>query len=510
MKQVTFITILIASATQVVADEHWNQFRGANGDGIANATDLPVEFDEAKNIRWKTAIPGEGWSSPVVWEDEVWLTSGDLKKRELRAICVDLNTGKIIKNIKVFDMIERKVDPAYKHDSPHLNSVATPTSVVEDDRVYVSFGSQGIACLDRKTGDKVWKRRYLRRCQPVRQGSSPIVDDKKLYVAYDGTDQQFFVALDKKTGDTVWKQDRNVNTDWAQTLAKSGLKPKKGGGKPGDNKKSFATATIIEVNGKQQLIAPAAEATIAYDPENGKELWRVVLPGGFNVAARPLYANGLVYVFTSGLTRHLAAIKPDGQGDVTDSHVAWSNRRGPSIPSPIIREGMMFAVSDKGGIVRCLNAKTGEEIWKSRISGNHWASPIYANGRLYFSSKSGEVAVINAAVEGPGEPKKSRLRAEFIASPAVAGSSLLLRSTSHLYCVANGHSRTEQQVAADVYPDNSYAAKLKGDGKGGGKGQSNGDARSMALKMKLGELVKSGKLTLEEATELYNAANGKN
>jgi hypothetical protein len=168
----------------------------------------------------------------------------DLECREGRVqpmrlqICVDLEAGKITKDIKVFDMIVRKVDPAYTADSPHLNSPATPTPVVEEECVFVSFGSQGIACLDRKTGDKIWERRDLRIYQPVRQGSSPIVDSDNLYVAYDGTDQQFFVALDKKTGENGWKKDRNVETDWDATLRSRGFAPKEADDKPNDNKKA--------------------------------------------------------------------------------------------------------------------------------------------------------------------------------------------------------------------------------------------------------------------------------
>ena len=181
MKQLlaAFLSVLGLQATN--ADEHWNEFRGPQGNGISNAVNLPVEFDEAKNVRWKLAIPDKGWSSPVIWENEIWLTTGSDEEKRLRAICVDLASGKITKDIKVFDMIERKVDPAYTADSPHLNSPATPTPVVEEERVFVSFGSQGIACLDRKTGGKIWERRDLRIYQPVRQGSSPIVDNDNLY-----------------------------------------------------------------------------------------------------------------------------------------------------------------------------------------------------------------------------------------------------------------------------------------------------------------------------------------
>lgn len=448
---VFFLTIATGVLRAAAQDTttHWNQFRGPGGAGISAAIDLPVEFDETKNVRWKIAIPDSGWSSPVVWENEIWLTTGSDEKKELRAICVDLESENITKDIKVFDMIGRKVDLAYTADSPHLNSPATPTPVVEKDRVFVSFGSQGIACLDRKTGGRTWERRDLRIYQPVRQGSSPIVDDKNLYVAFDGTNQQFFVALDKKTDETVWKTDRNVSTDWDATLRSRGFTPKKGG-KPNDNKKSFATATLIEVDGGRQLIAPAAEATISYDPDTGKELWRMLHPGGFNVSARPIYANGLVYVFTSGLTGYLMAIKPDGSGDVTDTHVAWSTTRStPNIPSPVIVDDLLFMVTDKGGIARCLDARTGEEIWKKRLGGDHWASPIYGNGKLYLSSKQGDVTVLPASREEPQILVRNKMIASFIASPAVANSSLILRSTTHLYCLSNGYHRSEAEVATD-------------------------------------------------------------
>jgi len=460
VKQILAVLLSALSLQATYAVEHWNQFRGPRGNGISTAMHLPVEFDEAKNVCWKIAIPDEGWSSPVVWGNEIWLTAGSDEKKELRAICVELKSGKFVKNIKVFDMIDRKVDPAYGYDSPHLNSPASPTPVVKEDRVFVSFGSQGIACLDRKTGDKIWERRDLRIYQPCRQGSSPIVDDRSLYVAYDGTDQQFFVALDKETGETRWKKDRNVETDWDATLRSRGFAPEEASDKPNDNKKSFATATLVDVGGQRQLTAPAAEATIAYDPETGDELWRTLHPGGFNVAARPIHAHGMVYVFTSGLTASLMAIRPGGSGGVTDTQVAWSTTRGtPEIPSPVIVGDLLFMVTDKFGIVRCLDAKTGEEIWKTRIGGNHWASPLYAAGKLYFCSKEGDVAVLDASAGAPSSVAKNRMDASFIASPAVGGESLILRSTTHLYCLARGFERSDEQVTADIYPDRKEPQK---------------------------------------------------
>ena len=496
-----FLLVLALDGRVSADDSHWNQFRGPNGDGKSVANGLPYEFGESKNVRWKIAIRDSGWSSPVVWENEVWLTTGSDETNELRAMCFDLETGKVKWDLKVFDMIERKVDPAYTFDSPHLNSPATPTPVVEVDCVYVSFGSQGIACVNRLTGEKVWERRDLRIYQPVRQGSSPIVDDKNLYVAFDGTDQQFFIALDKKTGATRWKVDRNVETDWSKTLADRGMSPKKGG-KPNDNKKSFATATLIEVDGQRQLIAPAAEAIISYDPMTGQELWRTVHLGGFNVAARPIYASGLVFVFTSGLSNYLMGIRPEGTGNVTDSHIAWSTYRStPEIPSPIVVNDLLFMVTAKGGIARCLDAKTGDEIWKKRLGGDHWSSPIFADGKIYFSSKLGEVNVVTASEDDPQVLASNKLNAEFIASPAVAGESLILRSTTHLYCIAEGHDRTPEQVAADVYPER----REKGQRTAKNTSPNEGLA---ALSAQLREMVKAGKLTREDALKLYQAAAG--
>ena len=542
--------LTIATASLVTATEHWNQFRGANGDGVSETQDLPTTFDEARNVKWKIAVPDQGWSSPVIWKDEVWLTSGNDDTQELRALCVDLETGKVRHNVKVFDMQERRLMKAYKHDSPHLNSPATPTAVVEDKHVFVSFGSQGIACLERSSGRKLWERRDLQVYQPVRQGSSPIVDETSLYVAYDGIDRQFFVALDKANGETRWLKERGVQSDWESTLQAKGFKLGEGiSSKPNDNKKSFATATLISVNGQRQLIAPAGEATIAYDPETGDEIWRVIHPGGFNVSARPIYANGLVYVFTSGVSNDLVAIRPNGRGDVTKTHVEWSsNRLSPRIPSPIVHDGLMFIVSDKGGIARCLDAKTGDVLWTKRLGGNHWASPLYAGGNLYFSSREGEVVVMPAGSAPPEISARNELNASFIASPAVTDSALLLRSTTHLYCLQSGYTRPAAEVAQEMANkpiivaggkptrgtvdwEAAYQKLLKNRPEirqkvesGGAskediitwmkqKSQKQGTAEKQepvnleALGRRLKEAVKSGKLTKEEAIAEFERAS---
>ena len=501
--KVLYATLIVLAMTQSAAlgeQAHWNQFLGPNGDAKSTAK-LPVEFSESKNVRWKIPIHGEGWSSPVIWGNQIWLTTGSDESKELFAVCVDLDNGKILHDIKVFDVIKTPQNEAYAFRSPHLNSPATPTPVVEEGRVYVHFGSQGTACLDTDSGEKIWERRDLHCDHVVRPGSSPIVDGDSLFVAYDGIDNQFFVALDKKTGDTRWLQDRNVQSDWAATLQARGIEPstqKKT--KPGDNKKSYATAHIIEHDGRRQLIAPAAEATISYDPKTGEEFWRVHHLGGFNVAARPLFENGLVYVFTSGLTGHLLAVRPDGTGDVTDSHVAWTTTKStPHIPSPIIVDDAMFLVTQKG-IARCLNSKTGEENWIKRVGGSHWASPLYANGNIYFFNKGGDVEVFMASKDTVKSIAKNSLNGEIIASPAVAGESMILRSTTHLYCIAEGYERTSEQVAADKR--NRSAKEVKGNPVAGGKGTAV-DLEELVSRLKAA--VKSGKMSAADAKAKFAA-----
>ncbi|MCH2611413.1 MAG: PQQ-binding-like beta-propeller repeat protein [Pirellulales bacterium] len=186
-----------------------------------------------------------------------------------------------------------------------------------------------------------------------------------------------------------------------------------------------------------QLIAPAAEATISYDPDTGKEIWRVMHPGGFNVAARPVFANGLVYIFTSGLTGYLMAIDPTGQGDITDTHLKWiTTKSTPHIPSPIIINDALFLVTAKGGVARCLDANTGTELWVKRLGGDHWASPVYGDGKLYFSNKQGMVTVMSTSRNNPQILARNQMQGSFIASPALSGKSLILRSTTHLYRIS--------------------------------------------------------------------------
>ena len=360
------------SAQDEIAKNYWNQFRGPNGDGKATTNGITTEFNETKNVRWKTPSHDKGYSSPVVWNNQIWLTTARENGSELFAICVDLDSGDIIHDIKVFDVAE----PQLEH--PDLNSHASPTPIVEDERIYVHYGTYGTACLDTKTGDKLWERRNLNCDHRVRPASSPIIDEESLFLTFDGVDVQFVASLDKNTGDTLWLQHRQVDSDFDAVLRAKGVtdteKTKKE--KPNDNRKSYATPTIITHHGKKQLVSPAAEVTISYNPKTGKELWRVQHEGwGWNVACRPIFAHNLVY-FTTGVEKMLLAVDPSGTGDVTDTHIVWRSRKGtPEIPSPLIVDDLMFMVN-KGGVASCVEAKSGNLVWRGRVGGNHWASPL--------------------------------------------------------------------------------------------------------------------------------------
>ena len=430
-----FVLSYAHSAQDKIAKHYWNQFRGPNGDGKATATNLPIEFSETENVRWKVPIHDKGYSSPVVWGNQIWLTTAREDGSELFAVCVDLENGDILHDIKVFDVDE----PQLEHGD--LNSHASPTPIVEEGRIYVHYGTYGTACLDTKTGDKLWERRDLNCDHRVRPASSPIIDEDTLFLTFDGVDVQFIAALDKNTGDTLWLQHRKVDSNFEDVLKAKGVKDieKTKKEKPNDNRKSYATPTVIKFQGKKQLVSPAAEVTISYNPKTGDELWRVRHEGwGWNVACRPIFAHNLVY-FTTGVEKLLLAVDPSGAGDVTDSHVVWRKRKGaPEIPSPLIIDDLMFMVNE-GGVASCLEAKSGNQVWRGRVGGDHWASPLYAGGNIYFFNMDGQVSVISAGREFK-LLARNEFDTEFIASGAVAGNTLILRSRTHLYCIEDTDS----------------------------------------------------------------------
>jgi outer membrane protein assembly factor BamB len=369
-------------------------------------------WSETENIQWKVDIHGRGWSSPVVWRDQIWLTTATEDGRQMYAICVAADTGRIVHDILVFE----NEKPQFCHPT---NSYASPTPIVEEGRVYVHFGSYGTACLDTATGRRLWQRRDL-PCDHWRgPGSSPILYDGRLYVAFDGFDLQYVVALDKQSGATVWQKDRDIDY----------------GTDDGDLKKAYCTCQVVTHADRTQLVCPSAAETISYDPVTGEEIWRV-RHGGMNTATRPVYGGGLVFVTAGdqvGDTRAaLLALRPEGQGDITQQGIQWkTDKTPPKRSSPLLVDDLLFTINDDG-VAMCLESQTGNVIWRNRISGNYRASPVYAAGRIYFANLDGSVTVI-AADRQFRQLAENHLEHGCQASPAVVGDALILRTTARLY-----------------------------------------------------------------------------
>jgi len=405
------VAISLALNGAAVAEDRWTEFRGPAGTGHSDSSGLPREWSETKDVAWKTAIHGRGWSSPVVLGNQVWLTTATRDGRELSVLALDRDSGRVIHDIKLFQV-------AKPEDTARFNSFASPTPVIEEGRVYVHFGSYGTAALDTGTGKTLWARRDL-PCNHWRgPGSSPMLYDDLLIVHFDGYDLQYAVALDKRTGRTVWQSDRayDFGTD------------------DGDMKKAYATPVVIDAGGRAQLISQAAKAVLSLNPKTGRELWRVRY-ASHSAATRPLFAHGLLYVGSGRGPSELLAIRPDGKGDVTDTHVAWKAVRGiGSSPSPLLVGDLIYAVADKGGVVTCLDAKTGAEVFQQRTgAAAHTASPLAADGALYFFAEDGSAIAL-----APGREYRELGRASLgeggvMATPAIAGRAIFLRTESHLY-----------------------------------------------------------------------------
>jgi outer membrane protein assembly factor BamB len=397
--------LLLSSAK---ASEDWPQFRGPTQQGWAESADLPTTWSETQNIVWKTAIPGLGWSSPVILDQQIWMTTATNDGKSLRAVCVDQNTGKITHDVEVFP--ETELEPKNS-----FNSYASPTPVLEHGRVYVTFGTYGSACIDTNTGDVLWKNNSLRLDHKEGPGSSPILWKNYFLLHCDGMDVQYLAALDKETGRLAYRADRSYPL--------STLRP--------DIRKAYSTPTVAMIDGKEELISLGSRRVYGYDPMDGKELWHCDVPGFSNVP-RPVFADGMVFVSTGFTNAELWAIKPHGEGPDNVAPVVWKWLRGaPLKPSILVVNGMVFFTSDSG-IGRCLDEKTGRQLWQARIIANCSASPIYANGLLYFFDEHGKTAVIR-----PGktldEVSENQLDGRILASPAVSGNALFIRSDTALY-----------------------------------------------------------------------------
>jgi len=392
------------------SDSVWPDYRGPRADGVALDADLPLEWGEDRNVRWKTEVHGRGWSSPVVHASEAWMTTATPEGHELSVVCVDLEDGAVLHDLLLLEVEE----PEFRNA---LNSYASPSPVIEEGRVYVHFGTYGTACLDTESGETLWERKDLHCSHLMGPGSSPVLGGDLLFLQLDGADVQYVAALDKRTGETVWKKDRS--TDF------TGVVP--------DMQKAYGTPLLAEAGGRPQLLSSGAQASFGYAPDTGEELW-TVRHKGFSMSARPLFGGGLV-VFNTGFGKaRLVAVRLGGEGDVTDSHVAWEySKNVPTMASGVLVDDLVFMVDD-GGIATCLELETGARLWRERIGGQYSASPLYAKGRLYFFDREGTSVVLKAGRKFE-VLASNELDSGFMASPAVVGDAMLLRTKTHLYRV---------------------------------------------------------------------------
>jgi outer membrane protein assembly factor BamB len=406
---------VVLAATRVGGQ--WPQFRGPEGTGIAAGANLPLTWSETSNVRWKTEIHGRAWSSPIVMDSQIWLTTATPDGKELSVASVNPDDGKIVRDLKLFDV-------AKPQEGHPFNSYASPTPVAEPGRLYVTFGSHGTAALETRTGRVLWERRDL-RCNHFRgAGSSPIVFRNLLIMHFDGIDVQYVVALDKGTGKTVWKTPRSMDF--------KDLTPDGKVDGDGDFRKAFATPHIVEVEGRPLLISLGGKALYAYEPMTGKEVWRLEDRSSHSASTRPVAGHGLIFYPTGWEHSKLRAIKPEGSGDITATNVVWQVTRGvPNKPSILLVGDLIFMIND-AGIASCVEAKTGALVWQSRIGGTFSASPLYANGRVYLFDEDGKTTVVAAGREFK-VLAENLLDNGFMASPAVIGDALILRTSTDLY-----------------------------------------------------------------------------
>jgi outer membrane protein assembly factor BamB len=415
------VFLIIHSQFSATAQQNnWTHFRGNNLDGISKASNIPTIWNDTLNITWKTKMPGKGWSSPVIYGDQVWLTTATDDGKIMYAECVDIKTGKELFNIKLFE-------PTSKLEKHDINTYATPTPCIENGFVYLHFGTHGTACLKTSDGTVVWKRTDLNCIHIQGPGSSPVIYKNMLILHIEGTDVQYIIALNKTTGKTIWKTERPK--DCYDKLGPMG-------------KKAYITPIIINVKGKDLLISNGSAACIAYNPETGKEVWRVI-QGEDSTISMPFSEDGIVFFYTGFVTpkegetyAELLAVDPAGSGDITNSHILW-RMKAPTLQllTPVIREGLIYTVDTKNNLF-CLEAKTGKTVYTKRLQGKYNSSPVYAGGNIYFTSTSGETMIIKEGrkMEIVG---RNKLKGEVFATPAIINNSILFRTSDYLVRISS-------------------------------------------------------------------------
>ena len=421
--------LLMVSSLVSAAD--WPQWRGPEGQGHSAAKNLPLTWSESQGVVWRTAIPGRGWSSPVIEGSQIWMTTAieseaseeEQKKRRaantgdqplnisgrlsLRAVCIERNSGKLLHDIELLS--EELPDAIHA-----LNSFASPSPIIENGRLYCHFGTNGTACLDTQTGKIVWTNRELRLNHENGPGSTPMLFGDLLIIHCDGSDTQYVAALSKLDGKVVWKTPRSGQMDPNPQL-----------------KKAYGTPLVTELGGQPTVISPGADWLYAYDPESGRELWKLSYGAqGFSIVPRPVIGHGMVFFSTSFMKPEILAVKLNGTPEI-----AWRfKKQAPNMPSPLLVGDELLVIADKG-VATLLDAKSGDTLWTERLGGNFCSSPLIADGRIYVGNREGQTFVL-----APGKEYKllatNTLDGQIMATPAAIDGALFVRTDKALYRLA--------------------------------------------------------------------------
>jgi outer membrane protein assembly factor BamB len=401
------LALFLLLAAPLNAAVSWPQFRGADGNGVAFASNPPVKWSEHENIRWKTPVRGEGWSSPVVEDGRVYLTSSLNTGRSLRALCIDTATGKLSWDTEVF----RVAAPEPIDDN--ANTHASPTPVLNGARLFVSYGTHGHAARDAETGKVLWRNQELRLSHDRNgPGSSPIVHSNLFIIPCDGERQPYIAALKTDTGEIAWRSRRSKTAG-----------------------KAFSTPVIVQIDGKPRVLSVASRRACAYDPFNGHETWALDLPGN-TIVPTPVVRNDIGFLCTGFPKPEMWAVRLTGQGLVTEERaVVWKYKKQvPQVSSPIVVGNKLWFVSESG-ILTCLDTATGHEVLSQRLARSFFASPVTAGGNVYFSNTEGKTFVLAAGADS-GVLATNTLAEGCHASPAISGNSLYIRTSTHLYRIS--------------------------------------------------------------------------
>jgi outer membrane protein assembly factor BamB len=413
-----WLTAFSTVGPQTSVAEDWPGFRGPGRQGISNEKNLPTQWSATSNIAWKTAIAGEGWSSPIVFGDRIFVTTATDEGASFHLMCLDRKTGAVLWDRQVL-----RQKPGHRQP---LNSYASSTPVTDGKNVYIVAFDGSIAAVSME-GETVWMNRDFEYFSEHGLGVSPILYKELLIVAFDPSssgpdpklgwqkpwDKALILALDKNTGKVRWE------------------------GKRGLSRIAHVSPQILSGSGKDQLISSAGDAIQGFDPDTGERIWTVSSPGE-GVVPSVVVGEDLIFTASGFGDSTIRVVRAGGKGDVTATHIAWESPDDvPKIPSMLYVKPYLYLVTE-AGVVKCFKAATGEVIWRERLADRFSASPVWAEGKIYFLSEKGTTTVIQEGDEFK-VLAKNELDETCKASPALSQGNIFIRSDKHLFCI--GHNR---------------------------------------------------------------------